>query len=96
MRSFSRGVASVLIAAGALTGCSGPHPAPTGPVSTANAGKAAFNESKAIEKIYQAGYTGIASMNRDADGVWRGLATRKGSKTSVAVSVTKDGPVIAQ
>ena len=96
MRSFARGVASLLIAAGALAACSESHPAPTGPVSTTNAGKAAFNESKAIEKIYQAGYTRITNMNRDADGVWRGLATRKGSQTSVAVSVTENGPVIAR
>ena len=96
MRSFARAVASLLIAAGALAGCSGPHPAPTGPVSTAGAGKAAFNETKAIEKIYYAGYTGISNVRRDADGVWRGRATRKGSNTPVAVAVTETGPVTAQ
>jgi putative membrane protein len=86
----------LLATAGSLAGCSGPHPAPTGPVSTANAGKAAFNEAKAIEKIYHAGYTGISSMRRDPDGVWRGDAIKKGGQTQVVVSVTEDGPVVAQ
>jgi hypothetical protein len=79
-----------------LCGCSGPHPAPTGPVSRANAGKAAFNEAKAIEKIYRAGFTRISLMRRDDNGVWRGQAVRKGTQTPVTVSVTEDGPVVAQ
>ena len=96
MGPFAGGVASLLIAAGALAGCSEPAPAPVGPVSTAGAGKAAFNESKAIEKIYHAGYTGISNLTPGPDGAWRGQATRKGSRTPVAISVTESGPVVAR
>jgi hypothetical protein len=88
-------LAAALIAAGALASCSEPHPAPGGPVSRAGSGKAAFNEAKAIEKIYHAGYTGISLTGRDADGVWRGYAVKKRGGQRVPVSVTETGPVIA-
>jgi hypothetical protein len=89
-------VISAVFSAILLVGCSGGHPVPTGPVSTANAGKAAFNEAKAIEKIYQAGYTDISLSTRDRDGVWRGQAIRRGSGAPVEVFVTQDGPVVAR
>ena len=97
----ARTVISLSTAAILLWSCSDSHPAPigpvpTGPVSTAHAGKAAFNESKAIEKIYHAGYTNISLTMRGGDGVWRGHAVRRGSGAPVAVSVAEDGPVVAR
>jgi hypothetical protein len=79
-----------------LCACSQAHPVPNGPVSTPNAGKAAFNEAKAIEKIYHAGYTNISLRTHDADGAWRGQAIRRSSGAPVVVSVTQDGPVVAR
>jgi hypothetical protein len=87
----SMGMSAIL-----LCGCSDGHSVPSGPVSTADAGKAAFNEAKAIEKIYHAGYTNISSPTRDPDGAWRARATRRGSAELVVVSVTKDGPVVTR
>ena len=81
--------------AGLLAGCSGAHPVPTGPVSREGAGKAAFNEARAIDRISQAGYTHITIARRDADGTWRGKAVRKGDDRVFAVSVTEAGPVVA-
>ncbi len=63
-------------------------------MSRADAGKAAFNEAKAIEKVYRAGYTGI-SLRAGEGGVWRGQAHRRGASRSVPVSVTQDGPVVS-
>jgi hypothetical protein len=87
--------AVVLAGSATLAGCSESHPAPTGPVSRANAGKAAFNEAKAIEKVYRAGYTQI-SLRPAADGVWRGSARRRGEAVPVDLSVTEDGPVVIE
>lgn len=97
MRATATRAVTAFFASGLLaTGCSDPAPRPTGAVSKANAGKASFSESKAIEKIYRAGFTGISSMRRDADGAWRGQAIRKGSETMVTVSVVEDGTVVAR
>jgi hypothetical protein len=89
-------VASMVTSASLLYGCTGGHPTPTGPVSTPNAGKAAFNEAKAIEKIYHAGYTNISLATHDRGGVWRGQAIRRSSGAPVVVSVTEGGPVVAR
>ena len=92
----ARALTSLIVAALMLNGCSGGHVVPTGPVSTPNAGKAAFNESKAIEKAYHAGYTNITLTARDQDGAWRGNAIRRGSGESAVISVTENGPVVAR
>ena len=88
--------ASVVAAAAVVCGCSAHHPVPVGPVSIANAGKAAFNETKAIERIYNAGYTNISLMTHDPDGVWRGRAVKRSSGAPTEVSVTQDGPVVVR
>jgi hypothetical protein len=97
MRLFAAGtLAPLAVAALLLCGCSGDEPVPTAPVSAPNAGKAAFNESKAIEKAYHAGYTNITLRPRDRDGVWRGNAIRRGSGAPAAIAVTENGPVVAR
>ena len=97
MRGFSVMTVALIGAAAVLVcGCSASHAVATGPVSIPDAGKAAFNETKAIEKIYNAGYTHIAMMTRDPDGVWSGHAVRRSSREPVVVSVTEGGPVIVR
>lgn len=66
-----------------------------GQVSYVNAGKAGFNEAKAVEKIYRAGYTSIHISGRGTNGAWRGYAFRRGSTEPIAVSVAEVGPVIS-
>jgi hypothetical protein len=94
--SAASGITSMVASTILMCGCSGDTPIPTGPVSTPDGGKAAFNEAKAIEKIYHAGYTNISLTQRDPDGVWRGQATRRGSGAPVAVSVSEDSLVVAR
>jgi hypothetical protein len=94
--SAASGIMSMVASTILMCGCSGDNPIPTGPVSTPNGGKAAFNEAKAIEKIYHAGYTNISLTRRDPDGVWRGQATRRGSGAPTVVSVAEEGPVTAR
>jgi len=97
MRVFgASAVTSMAVSATLFCGCSDGPPVPKGPVSTANAGKAAFNEAKAIEKIYHAGYTNITLAKREPDGAWRAQAVRRNSAEPVVVSVTEDGPVITR
>jgi len=92
----ARAVMAMLASSILLCACSRGHSVPTGPLSTPNAGKAAFNEAKAIEKVYHAGYTDISLNTHDPDGVWRGRAIRRSSGAPVVVSVTEDGPVVAR
>ncbi|MEO7027418.1 MAG: hypothetical protein ABI056_07680 [Caulobacteraceae bacterium] len=61
-------------------------PVPLGPLSEPGAGKAAFNEAKATETLYRAGYRAITGLRRGADGAWRGAATRAGRDVEVAVT----------
>jgi hypothetical protein len=89
-------VTAMIALEGLLCGCSDGHPLPTGPVSTPDAGKAAFNEAKAIEKIYHAGYTNITLRGRDPGGGWHGQATRRNSGVQTTVSVTAQGPVVVR
>jgi len=97
MRGYAaRAVTLMLASSILLCACSRSHSVPTGPLSTPNAGKAAFNEAKAIEKIYHAGYTRISLRTHDADGVWRGQAISRSSGAPVVVSVTENGPVVAR
>ena len=97
MRGFGASAVMSMVASAILfCGCSDGPPVPKGPVSTANSGKAAFNEAKAIEKIYHAGYTNITLAKREPDGAWRAQAVRRNSATPVVVSVTEDGPVVSR
>lgn len=68
-------------------------PVSLGPLSEPGAGKAAFNEAKATETLYRAGYRAITGLRRGADGAWRGAATRAGR--DVEVTVTAEGLVTA-
>jgi hypothetical protein len=62
-------------------------PNPGAPVAGANS----FTEGQAIEAR---GFTNVAGLKKDNDGVWRGTATQSGK--SVKVSVDFQGNVVSQ
>lgn len=49
------------------------------------AGRNSFTEMQATTKLQDKGYTKISGLTADKNGVWRGKATMKGVKHSVAV-----------
>ena len=51
------------------------------PFSGANS----FTENQAKDRIIAAGYTDVAGLAKDANGVWRGGAMQDGKKVNVAV-----------
>ena len=57
-------------------------------------GANSFTEAQARDRAVAAGYTDIATLTKDADGIWRGTA-RKGSE-SVNVAVDFKGNVVSQ
>jgi hypothetical protein len=65
-------------------------PNPGAPVAGANS----FTEGQAKSRIEARGFTNIAGLKKDSDGVWRGTATQAGK--SVKVSVDFQGNVISQ
>ena len=60
-----------------------PGPSRTGaaPVPGANS----FSENQARARIAAAGYTSVLDLQRDAQGVWRGTATRDGKSQPVSL-----------
>ncbi len=54
---------------------------PTAPV----AGKNSFTENQAKERLEEAGYSGVTGLTLDANGVWRGKATKGGAETDVGL-----------
>lgn len=58
------------------------------------AGANSFTMDQAREKITAAGYTEVAALTQDADGVWRGTAMKNGA--SATVMVDYQGNVTAQ
>ena len=65
-------------------------PNPGAPVAGANS----FTEGQAKSRIEARGYTNVAGLTKDGDGVWRGTATQSGK--SVKVSVDFQGNVVSQ
>jgi hypothetical protein len=51
------------------------------PVTGANS----FTEGQAKSKIEEAGYTGVSSLKKDDNGIWRGKASKGGSTTNVSL-----------
>ena len=65
-------------------------PNPGAPVAGANS----FTEGQAKSRIEAHGFTNVAGLRKDGDGVWRGTATQAGR--SVKVSVDFQGNVVSQ
>jgi hypothetical protein len=63
-------------------------PNPGAPVAGANS----FTEGQAKSRIEASGFTNVAGLAKDRDGVWRGTATQAGK--SVKVSVDFQGNVV--
>jgi hypothetical protein len=49
------------------------------------AGRNSFTEGQAKSKIEEAGFSSVTELKKDANGVWRGKASKGGSATSVSV-----------
>lgn len=60
---------------------SAPRADETPPLSGANS----FTENQAKERVADAGFTQISSLTKDAQGIWRGTATKGGQQVNVAV-----------
>jgi len=63
---------------------------PGAPVPGANS----FTEAQAKSRIESNGYTSLSGLQKDAQGVWRGTATKDGR--SVSVSLDFQGNVVAR
>lgn len=48
-------------------------------------GSNSFTEGQAMDRIVAAGFTSVASLVKDGDGIWRGSAMRDGRSVKVAV-----------
>jgi hypothetical protein len=46
-------------------------------------GKNSFTRHEATKRITAKGYSGVANLKKDADGVWRGTATKDGQSVQV-------------
>ena len=49
------------------------------------AGRNSFTEGQAKSRIEGAGYTNVSALQKDANGVWRGKATKAGATSNVSV-----------
>ena len=49
------------------------------------AGRNSFTEGQARSRIEAAGYTNVSALQKDANGVWRGKATKGGATSNVSV-----------
>jgi putative membrane protein len=48
-------------------------------------GANSFTEAQATARIAELGYSNVSGLAKDADGVWRGTATKDGKTTSFAL-----------
>jgi len=53
--------------------------------STPVAGANSFTQSEATSQIEAKGYTNVAKLRKDGNGVWRGMATKDGQSGPVSV-----------
>ncbi len=60
---------------------SAPGPSAANPAPGANS----FTEAQARMRIENDGFAQVSGLTKDADGVWRGMATKGGQNRSVAV-----------
>lgn len=58
---------------------------PTADGATQTPGANSFTEAQARGAIEGAGYTEVGALTQDAQGVWKGQATKGGAKTQVSV-----------
>jgi len=65
-------------------------PDPGAPLKGANS----FTSAQAKDRAVAAGYTDIAPLMKDADGIWRGAARRGGDSVNVAIDFK--GNVVSQ
>ena len=65
-------------------------PDPGAPLKGANS----FTSAQAKDRAVAAGYTDIAPLTKDADGIWRGAARRGGDSVNVAIDFK--GNVVSQ
>ena len=56
-------------------------PEPGAPIKGANS----FTEGQAKDRVVAAGFTGVSSLAKDGDGVWRGNAMKDGKAVKVAI-----------
>ena len=54
------------------------------------AGANSFTMSEAKSQIEANGYTHVAGLKKDKDGVWRGMATKDGASGNVSVAYQGD------
>lgn len=54
-------------------------------VAIAADGANSFTEDQARGRLAEAGYTGVAKLAKDKDGVWRGTALRGGARIKVGL-----------
>ena len=60
----------------------------------ATPGRNSFTQRQAANRIRRAGYTDVAGLKKDGQGVWRGTAQKDGNK--VNVSLDYKGNVVTQ
>jgi hypothetical protein len=62
-------------------------PAPTSQTTAAapSAGANSFTEGQARTRIEAAGFTNVTGLSKDAEGIWRGKASRAGTSADVAL-----------
>ncbi|AZO82166.1 MULTISPECIES: PepSY domain-containing protein [unclassified Bosea (in: a-proteobacteria)] len=71
----------------AQTSTTAPTPSPTAPAD-ANAplpGANSFTEGQAKSRLEANGYTNVAGLKKDDNGVWKGNATHSGAQVTVSV-----------
>ena len=64
-------------------------PAPRATATPAT-GRNSFTRAQARRRIEKAGYAGVGTLTKDANGVWQGTATKGGAKVKVAVDYKGD------
>jgi hypothetical protein len=58
------------------------------------AGKNSFTEAEARKRLESFGYTDVAGLQQDQQSIWRGTATKAGTKVPVALDY--QGNIVAQ
>lgn len=87
---MKRLIFSNLIMAGLSTGVfaqsATPAMSPSAPSAAAPMkGANSFTEAQAKERIEKAGFTSVSGLTKDADGVWRGKASKGDAMVEVAL-----------
>ena len=98
---MNRTLLAVVVAAAALSASAVEAKTPLTPYNTpdikggvSSSTNATAEQALAQERIRSAGFTAVSTMQRDADGTWRGRARKGNAET--AVSVDPAGRVVSQ